>query len=742
MHTVNLTRKPQIKIIEQTKWLSGWSYRDTWTVKNTSANDLDNVVVRIELDDSNFDFAKARPDGQDIRFTTVEGIEIPHYIEKYDSTGSALIYVKIPKLFANETKVIYLYYGNDSATYDNDGSKVFEDYVAFHEDPQHSGVVFTEYMETINLPVRYYWRLAVADGTTTSYSGTVKDVPIDKTTDNVYVHYTIGGTEYTAQDDGNGNISGTDVSGTIDYDTGDVSLTFTTAPDNGTEIRVEYISSVGQSVHPSVWYFPNGWNGYKYWMAVTPYPGEDAHPEDAYIFVSNDGKNFIEPPGFKNPVFGWKNKPWDVWHSDNVLFYDEKEDKLYCFVRETNDATKEDYILVTWTTDGVNWANPQYCNFSPNPEYCNNISPSVWKEDDGKWRMWVVNTRTLGWQVSEYTDIDIYESTDAINWTYVGKCNLNLKNWAIWHQEVRKIKGEYWMLAAVFHKDEPDADTLQMALILGRSKNGVDWRFYEHQPFYFGRFHLTYVVGSETILGFWDYVYKSSFIVDENNVCRAWLTLFRKSENPTIEKIGVSLPRDWNELLESLESHSTFHFWMPEEGSMQFDSTNKSDLYGCEGSVRQTQTGWAFLVAKRFIPVHGVPLNIQVYFYDSMEYENALTMFRVGRSTNRFMEWGIGLNYGYSTTHYVWAKNWPGYNVSSVARSKGWHKFELRINGSTFEYYIDGTKVGEYTDWADSPLYAEFYTDGETKGLSVWWDDYKCFRAYQDFGIVEVSKNE
>ena len=29
----------------------------------------------------------------------------------------------------------------------------------------------------------------------------------------------------------------------------------------------------GQTTHPSVLFFPDGWNGFEYWMAHTPYPG-------------------------------------------------------------------------------------------------------------------------------------------------------------------------------------------------------------------------------------------------------------------------------------------------------------------------------------------------------------------------------------------------------------------------------------------------------------------------------------
>lgn len=44
----------------------------------------------------------------------------------------------------------------------------------------------------------------------------------------------------TATDDGNGNLIGTGVSGTIDYETGAISVTFTTAPDEGAAVEFAY----------------------------------------------------------------------------------------------------------------------------------------------------------------------------------------------------------------------------------------------------------------------------------------------------------------------------------------------------------------------------------------------------------------------------------------------------------------------------------------------------------------------
>lgn len=89
--------------------------------------------------------------------------------------------------------------------------------------------------------------VGTGDGTTTTFSATLTYTPVVAGT--VTVNYTIGGTAYSATDDGAGNISGTDVTGTIDYSTGAISLTFTTAPDASTSITAAYQQYISKGVY-------------------------------------------------------------------------------------------------------------------------------------------------------------------------------------------------------------------------------------------------------------------------------------------------------------------------------------------------------------------------------------------------------------------------------------------------------------------------------------------------------------
>lgn len=108
-------------------WLTGWSYRKEITVTERSGQDLNGYQVAIELDSNNFDFSKAKNNGDDIRITASDGVTLlPYWIEEWDSANEkAKIWVKLD-LKADSKETIYLYYGNPVATSLSDGDSVFE----------------------------------------------------------------------------------------------------------------------------------------------------------------------------------------------------------------------------------------------------------------------------------------------------------------------------------------------------------------------------------------------------------------------------------------------------------------------------------------------------------------------------------------------------------------------------------------------------------------------------------------
>ena len=96
-----------------------WHYRKKLVVDHTKVSgttDLTNFPVLVSRTDTDF-INKAQSDGDDFIFTDIKGIKLDHEIEKYDSgTGELIAWVRFPTLYAQTSSVIYLYYGNTTAS--------------------------------------------------------------------------------------------------------------------------------------------------------------------------------------------------------------------------------------------------------------------------------------------------------------------------------------------------------------------------------------------------------------------------------------------------------------------------------------------------------------------------------------------------------------------------------------------------------------------------------------------------
>jgi hypothetical protein len=114
-------------------WLdSAWSYRRAITVDNTlNVNSLTDYQVRINV--AYVDSMKSSFD--DLRFTSGDGTTlIPFWIETHTPSASAVVWVKIPSVPAQNVTTIYMYYGNPDAESSSNGKdtfELFEDFESF-----------------------------------------------------------------------------------------------------------------------------------------------------------------------------------------------------------------------------------------------------------------------------------------------------------------------------------------------------------------------------------------------------------------------------------------------------------------------------------------------------------------------------------------------------------------------------------------------------------------------------------
>ena len=206
-----------------------------------------------------------------------------------------------------------------------------------------------------------------------------------------------------------------------------------------------------QPYHPSVLFFENGWCGYRYWMAASPWPigGEPYRDRWEYpcIYASNDGVNWN--------LIG-ENPLDDLTESeiDELDYFSDPElvmngDTMECWYRMTKRRgvkkihDKIVYLFRRTSTDGLNWtprdtimetgkeiADPKDIFFSHSLRYV-----------DNRYLMWYTAYNDKGSLEVRYQDAD----STAKLWSDVKKCNLIGYEGEIepWHISIMYEDGVY-----------------------------------------------------------------------------------------------------------------------------------------------------------------------------------------------------------------------------------------------------------------------------------------------------------
>ncbi|MBN1140882.1 MAG: DUF2341 domain-containing protein [Deltaproteobacteria bacterium] len=121
-------------------WDNNWQYRQKIRCDTAAAGvdeTLNEVPVLVRLHMGNFDFAKAKADGSDLRFVDLDDqTPLKFHIEKYvPADAIALVWVKVPRLTGKSTvNAFWLYSGNQvaAAAQDSGGSFDINQLVALH----------------------------------------------------------------------------------------------------------------------------------------------------------------------------------------------------------------------------------------------------------------------------------------------------------------------------------------------------------------------------------------------------------------------------------------------------------------------------------------------------------------------------------------------------------------------------------------------------------------------------------
>ena len=113
----------------------GWQQSGALTILTTpeGANIPAGSVVQgfpllVRLNKETFDFSKAQPHGDDVRFATADGAALPYEIEDWDAAGgSAAVWVRVPKIAGNARQELRMFWGKADAKSESSGKAVFNE---------------------------------------------------------------------------------------------------------------------------------------------------------------------------------------------------------------------------------------------------------------------------------------------------------------------------------------------------------------------------------------------------------------------------------------------------------------------------------------------------------------------------------------------------------------------------------------------------------------------------------------
>ncbi|MEG1254583.1 cell wall-binding repeat-containing protein [Clostridium sp.] len=224
-----------------------------------------------------------------------------------------------------------------------------------------------------------------------------------------------------------------------------------------------------QAVHPKVMYEKNGWNGYKYWMGLTPYPNGNDDYENPQILVSNDGIEYNYLSGVNKPL----DIPIDVntggHYSDITICLVDNILEVYFrhnpSRKDGNGANNsENNVYVMKSKDGLNWTDKELVldtnTFSKKYDY---VSPIV-IYDNNKYKIWFSNYSR---------DLYYTETTDWKNFKEVETCNFKDKplNFSLWHNDVIKTELGYEVVINGYNDNESGKQSLYYTI----SKDGINF---------------------------------------------------------------------------------------------------------------------------------------------------------------------------------------------------------------------------------------------------------------------------
>ena len=215
-----------------------------------------------------------------------------------------------------------------------------------------------------------------------------------------------------------------------------------------------------EQIHPDVVYVPEGFGGYPYWMAFTPYPLSNDRLENPTIRASYDGIHWQKTPGTTDPLVPPpESREWH--HADTELVY--SSGILHVIYLTIQDRSNKTTFNAISCKDDLQWSEPYVFHedvgaVSPTLQVCGNV-----------WHEWFIRAKAeTRFRSSELVHREGYDLTNLRNERV---CDIQIPEHVPWHIDVLKVEDGYEALVAASPKKYASTDRTRLFHL--SSKDGL-----------------------------------------------------------------------------------------------------------------------------------------------------------------------------------------------------------------------------------------------------------------------------
>lgn len=194
-----------------------------------------------------------------------------------------------------------------------------------------------------------------------------------------------------------------------------------------------YSAVAAHVTHPCFLYVPQGFGGYKWWCAYTPYPNSDSKYENPCIAVSNDRYTWAVPDGAPNPLVP---HPGGTSYNADTHAFLTPDGKTLGVLYRYRSATVNELRIIT-TQDGKSWSAPVTI-WSGVAGTSDMAAPSIWyNSTTGRWEIHAHNLDGgATWDYRKITSTDLLSGWDQTPVAVVFPARTG-RRW--WHSHMMRL---------------------------------------------------------------------------------------------------------------------------------------------------------------------------------------------------------------------------------------------------------------------------------------------------------------